>query len=131
RERLRVRVVHPEDADALPDPVADDVSEREPELRPVGRLEVERVDVLVLLRRVLGVLDRAVRALAEPGRVLADEGVIGRGLERDVEGNGDPPALGRRDERPEVLERAEIRMDRRVAALGTTDRPRHPWVPGA
>ena len=43
----------------------------EPHLAPLRRLEVEGVDVLVLLRRVLGVLDAAVGALAEPLRVLA------------------------------------------------------------
>ena len=37
-----------------------------PQRAPVLALEVERVDVLVLLRRVLGVLDRAVGPRAEP-----------------------------------------------------------------
>ena len=56
-----------------------------PQRLPVGALEVERVDVLVLLRRVLGVLDRAVGPVAEPLGVLGDPRVVGRALERDVE----------------------------------------------
>ena len=67
-ERLGVRVVDPEDRDAVADPERDDVLQLAPERLPVVGFEVDRVDVLVLLRRVLGVLDRAVRAMAEPLR---------------------------------------------------------------
>jgi hypothetical protein len=63
-----------------------------PERAPVVRLEVERVDVLVLLRRVLRVLDGAVRPRAEPLRVLLDVRVVGRDLERDVERDLDAAA---------------------------------------
>ena len=48
-------------------------------------LEVERIDVLVFLRRVLGVLDAAVGALAEPLGMRLDVRMVGRALERDVE----------------------------------------------
>ncbi len=48
-------------------------------------VEVDRVDVLVALRRVLGVRDRAVGSVPEPLRVLGDPRVVGRGLEREVE----------------------------------------------
>ena len=53
RERLGVRVVHAEDPDAVIDPELDDVPQLVPERGPRVGLEVERVDVLVLLRRVL------------------------------------------------------------------------------
>ncbi|MEJ7562837.1 MAG: hypothetical protein WKF45_09990, partial [Ilumatobacteraceae bacterium] len=55
RERLRVRVVDAEDRDAGVDPEPDDIAELGPQTGPVVALEVERIDVLVLLRRVLGV----------------------------------------------------------------------------
>ena len=84
-----MRVVDPEDLDAVPDPELEDRAQLVPQGLPVLGLEVERVDVLVFLRRVLGVLDGAVGALAEPGRVLADERVVGRDLERDVERDAD------------------------------------------
>ena len=53
---------------------------------PLGVVvEVERVDVLVLLRRVLRVRDRAVGPGGEPLRVLDDPGVVRRGVQRQVE----------------------------------------------
>ena len=48
-------------------------------------VEVQRVDVLVLLGRVLGVGDGAVGPGGEPLRVLFDPRVIGRGLQGQVE----------------------------------------------
>ena len=97
REGLGVRVVDAEDLDAVADPELEDRAQLVPQALPVLGLEVERVDVLVLLRRVLGVLDRAVGALAEPGRVLRDERVVGRDLEGDVERDAD--ATGSRPRR--------------------------------
>ena len=84
-ERLGVRVVDPEDAHALVDPELHDALQLFPELAPLLGLEVEGVDVLVLLGRILGVLDRAIRAPAEPLRMLGDVGMIGSALEGDVQ----------------------------------------------
>ncbi len=77
REWLGVRVVDAQDPNALLDPEADHVGQALPQRRPVLGLEVERVDVLVFLGRVLGVLDTAVGALAEPCRVLAYPRMVG------------------------------------------------------
>ena len=77
RERLGMWIVHPEDPDSLSDP----------EGAPVVGLEIERIDVLVLLGRVLRILDAAIRTMLEPVRVRAHVRVIGRALERDVEGD--------------------------------------------
>ena len=63
-----MRVVDAEDPDAAVDPEQRDVEQRLPQRPPVVAFEVERVDVLVLLRRILGVLDRAVGPVAEPLR---------------------------------------------------------------
>ena len=53
---------------------------------PVGVVvEVERVDVLVLLRRVLRVGDGAVGQGGEPLRMLGDPRVVGRALQGQVE----------------------------------------------
>ena len=77
REGFGVRVVDPEHADPLLGPVEDDRQKLLPEPSPVLGLEVERVDVLVLLRRVFRVLDRAVGPVLEPLGMLARVGVIG------------------------------------------------------
>ena len=76
-DRLRVRVVDPEHRDALVDPVQHDVAERAPERAPVVGVEVDVVDVLVLLGRVLGVLERAVGPPVEPVRMLLQPRVVG------------------------------------------------------
>ena len=53
---------------------------------PIGP-EVDRIDVLVLLRRVLGVGDRAVGTVVEPLGMLVHPGVVGRALQGVVEGH--------------------------------------------
>ena len=67
-DRLGVRVVDAEDLDPVVDPHLDHPAHLGVDARGVV-VEVERVDVLVLLRRVLGVGDGAVGAGGEPLRV--------------------------------------------------------------
>lgn len=71
-DRLRVKVVHPERAHAMTDPKAEDPEHFLPEGKGFGAVEVERVDVLLLLGRILSVLDGAIGPVKEPLRVLAD-----------------------------------------------------------
>ena len=91
-------------------------------------VEVERVDVLVLLGRVLGVGDGAVRAGGEPLRVLGDPGMVGRALQREVERNLEAEVRGRGHEVVEVVDGAELRMDGVVPAGRGADGPRRPDV---
>ena len=79
---------------------------------PVGGVEVDRVDVLVPLRRVLGELDRAVGPVAEPLGVLGDPGVVGRALEGEVQ----------RD-----LEAVDLRPRRRAPGSRPACRARGGW----
>src|SRR6266853_222145 len=76
-----------------------------------------RVDVLVLLRGVLAVLQGAVGPGPEPLGVLGDPGMVGGGLDREVERNLEAEALGRHDQPVEVGDGAEFRVDGGVAAL--------------
>ena len=80
-----VRVVDAEDPHALLDPVPHDPQHLVEDALGIV-VEVDRVDVLVLLRRVLGVPDGAVGELGEPVGMLGDPRVIGGGLQREVEG---------------------------------------------
>jgi hypothetical protein len=123
RERLRVGVVDPKDPHAFVDPVSDDRKELRPQLSPRFAFEIEGHDVLVFLGRVLGVLDRAVWAVAEPFGVLADVRVVGGALERDVQGDVETFLFGRVQQVAEVVERAELRGDRLMAALRRADGP--------
>ena len=84
-------------------------------------VEVDVDDVLVLLRRVLGELDRSVRTPVEPFRMLADPGMVGRALDREIERDLEAVRVRRVDEPAEVVERAELGMDRVVPAFVRTD----------
>ena len=118
---LGVRVVDAEDRDAAIDPEAHDPQDLAADALVVV-VEVQGIDVLVLLRRVLGVGDRAVGQRREPLRVLGDPRVVGRALQREVEGELETGVLGRADEPLEVGERAELGVDGVVAAVLRPDR---------
>ena len=91
---------------------------------PVLAVEVDVVDVLVALRRVLGVLERAVGAAVEPLRVLASAtgGRASTGS-RSRARSRCPSSCAARDEPLEVGERAELGVDRVVAALRRSRSP--------
>src|SRR5205823_4792899 len=94
-----------------------------PQPLPLLGLEVDRVDVLVFFGRVLGVLDGAVRPVAEPLGVLLDVRVVGRALEGHIHRYLDAQVAGVGDEGVEVFERAEVGVDGRVPAFGAADAP--------
>jgi hypothetical protein len=121
--RLGVRVVDPEDGDAVGDPVPDHPKHLLVEaLRIV--VEVQRIDVLVLLRRVLGVGDGPVGQFGEPVPMLAGPRVVGSALQRQIKGDLQPvPACGV-DEGVEIGDGAQIGMHRVVATGCAADRPR-------
>ena len=123
-----MRVVDAEHPHALLRPEDEDRQQLLPQLAPAVCLEIERVDVLVLLRRVLGVLDRAVRAVLEPFGVLARVRVVGRALEGDVERDIDLLLRSGLDQVLKVRERAEPFVDRLVAAFLRPDGPRAAWL---
>ena len=128
--RLGVRVVDAED----PHPVLDPVQHHPQRLGvDAGRVvvEVDRVDVLVALRRVLRVGDGAVRAHGEPLRVLGHPRVVRRALQREVQRDLHAEVLGARcTNASKSSMRAQLRVDRVVAALGRADRPRRADVAG-
>jgi len=117
-------VVDPEDPDTLIHPEQHHASQLGPERLPVLTLEIERQDVLVLLRGVLGILHRPIRALAKPLGPLRHVGVVRRALERQVEGHLDALRLGLAEETTEVLEAPELRVNRLVAPSVRADGPR-------
>ncbi len=125
RQRLRVRVVDAEDGDAAADPLEDDVEERLPQTAPVLTAEVDVVDVLVALRRVLRVFQRPVGAAVEPLWMLLQPRVVGRALDREVERDLDAELLARlrRGARNSCSVPSDG-SDRVVPALFGADRPR-------
>lgn len=67
--------------------------------------------------------DRAVGADAEPLRVLTHPGVVRRALQRQVQRDLDAVVARLGDEVVEVLDAAEVGMDRVMTALVRADRP--------
>ena len=118
-----MRVVDPEDPDSMRHPEPDDPLDLGIQaLRVI--VEVERVDVLILLRWVLGVGDGAVGARREPLRVLGNPRMVWGGLEREVEGDLHAEVGNCRDEAVEVVDGAEVWMDGVVTAVLRPDGPR-------
>ena len=130
RKGLGVRIVDAEDGDTLLHPELENALQLFPESHPVFGLEVEWIDVLVLLRRILGVLHGSVGAPGEPLGMRFHVRVVGRALERDVERDVDADLPRLRYETPKIVQRPELRMNGFVAALFRTDRPRAAHVVG-
>src|SRR5207245_2165639 len=122
-EGLGVRVVDPEDPDSLLCPEEGDLEQLGPQPTPGGGREIEGVDVLVLLGRVLRVLDAPVGAVPEPFRVLLDVGMVRGALEGQVESDLEAVLPGPLDQPPEAGQGAELGMDLEVATLFGPDGP--------
>src|SRR5438046_4843296 len=120
---LGVRVVDAEDTDALLDPVVHDALQLVPKLPPVRRFEIEGVDVLILLGRILRVLDGPIRAAPEPFRMFPHVRMVRRALVRNVERHVDAVFTSLGEEPLEILQRPELRVDRLVTAFGRPDGP--------
>src|SRR5713226_8688079 len=122
-ERLGVRVVDAKYFDAASDPEIDDAFQLAPQGAPVSRLEIERIDVLVLLRRIFGVLHAAVGPVLEPSRMLRHVGMVRRALECQVHRDLYAERARHDQKAIEVSEAAELRQDVLMASLGGTDSP--------
>ena len=121
-DRLGVRVVDAEDRHPVRDPQLE-----QPQALVVdslrGVVEVDRVDVLVLLRWVLRVGDGAVDAGGEPLRVLLHPRVVRGCLQGEVQGYLHTQVMGVGDEAVEVREGAKIWVDGVMAASRGTNGP--------
>src|SRR5580704_5538538 len=83
-KRLGMGIVDAKYFDAAGNPEIDDAFELVPQSAPIACFEIERIDVLVFLRRVLGVLHAAVGPMLEPLRMLRDVRMVGSALKRNV-----------------------------------------------
>ncbi len=125
RQRFRMRIVDAENAHARLDPEQDHVAQGEPQIGfRIVRVEIRVHDVLIFLRRIFGVAQRAVGAPGEPGRMLFQPRVIGRALNREVECDLEAVFMRGGEHLPEVVERAEFGMHGRVAAFLAASRVR-------
>ncbi|MNK93991.1 hypothetical protein D3C87_1141810 [compost metagenome] len=117
-QRLGVRVVHAENLHPLLDPADDDVAQLHPETGDrFNGIEIDVDDVLVFLRRVLRVFDRAVGAPVEPARMLFEPRVVLGTLDGEVEGDFQPILRRCGHQSTEVFAGAQLRVNRFVPAL--------------
>jgi hypothetical protein len=70
-------------------PEVDDALQLFPQRAPVLGFKVERVDVLILFGRILGILHAAVGTVLEPERMGLDIGMVRRALKCEVESDLD------------------------------------------
>ena len=85
--------------------------------------EIERENILIKFRRILGILYRAVRTGPKPFAMLLDVRMIRRALECDIESDFQSVFVCAGDELFEILQRSELWMNGGVAAFIGTDCP--------
>ena len=82
-----VRIIHTKDAHPALGPKQNDALHLRPEVAPVFAVKIQWINIFVLFRRVLRVFDRAVGAFVEPIGMLFDVRMIGRTIDREIEGD--------------------------------------------
>ena len=120
RERLGMRIVNAEDFNAFASPEQNNVLDFLPEFLVVLVVVVERVDVFVLLGRVFGELDAAIRFVVEPFRVRLHIRVVGAAVECNVQRKAKTFSTSSFCKMFEVLHRSEFRIDIVMAAVLVT-----------
>src|SRR3546814_19539234 len=88
---LRVRIVDTEDAHAVSRPEQDHVTQRVPDRGQGAAVEVDVDAVLVLIRWILGDLDRAVRPPVDPLRMFPQPGLVRRAIDGETHSASPPP----------------------------------------
>ena len=85
--------------------------------------KLERIDVLILLGWILGILHGAIGAPPKPFGVLRHIRMVGGTLEGNIQRNVDTVFTRLREEAPKVLQRAELWMNRLVSPLRRANPP--------
>ena len=111
---LGVGVIHAECAHTMFDPVLHHAENFLVDALLIV-VEVQGVNVLVFLRWVFCIGNRAVRQHGEPFGVLCGPGVIRRALQRQVQGHLKTQLLGLGHQGVEILNGAQLRVYRIVA----------------
>ena len=117
-----MRIVDAENADPLVRPEHERIAQFHPQGVGLRTIKIDIDDVLILLRRIFGILDRAVRTENEPFGMLLDPRVVRRALNGKVQSDLHFQFLRPTDERTEIVHRPQLRMDGLMAALLRTDR---------
>ena len=120
-EGLGVGIVHAEDGDAHVHPELQDRLDLLPEVLAILAEEVEGIDVLVPLGRVLGALDGPVLLAVVPVRMVLHVGMVRRAVEGEVQGHLEAAIVAGGDEGAAFLEGSQLRVHGLVAAVRVAD----------
>src|SRR5690625_920252 len=109
RQGFCVRVVDSKNSHALVEPEEHDVSQGVPERRESLAIEVDIDDILILLRRIFGILDGAIGPPVEPFWMLLYPGVIRRTLNGEIQRDLQPLLTRCRHQPGEILKATQLR----------------------
>ena len=121
-------IVDTKHAHATVCPEKHDADHLGPQLRPVFTAKIERKYVFVFLGRIFRELNRSIRALIKPFRVLTHIGVIRGTIDREIECDLHSAFAHFTLEPIEIVERTERWLDRFVTARLASNRPRHAGI---
>src|SRR6476620_5817067 len=124
RKSFGVGIVDSKDLDTLLDPEQEHVSAFAPHRLPIFAFEIERVDVLVFLWRILGILNCAVGPAAKPLPVIVYVRMVRRDLKRDIECNLDLVLLCLAQQFSKLIQCAEVRVNAFMTAFPAAYCPR-------
>src|SRR6266567_2567725 len=90
---------------------------------PFGVFKIEWEDILIKFRRILGILNRAVRPCPKPLSMLLHVGVVRCALECNIKGHFQSVSIGLGDELLEIFQCSQLWMNGSMTAFFRTDRP--------
>src|SRR5690606_7049697 len=108
---------------SLFDPIEENRAKFLPQRFPIVRFKIERIDVLVFLRRILSILYGAIGTFTKPLRVSLYIRMVRCALKRDIHGDINSKLCCGVDERAKVFDRAQLRVNALVSAVLAADRP--------
>ncbi len=127
-QRFGVRIINPKNGHSPFYPEEKNREEFLPESSPIGRFKIDGIDVLVLFRRVLSILDRPVGSDDKPFRMLLHIGMVRGTLKGNIQGNLQPQLLRFGHKKGEILFSPQVGMKCLVPSLFAADRPRRTGV---
>src|SRR4029077_20403789 len=89
-DRFGVRIIDPKYAHTPLRPEKDDADHLRPELGPLFAPKIQWKNGLVLLRRIFGIFNGAIRSLVKPIRMFLNVRMIGRAVDREIESDLHP-----------------------------------------
>ena len=121
--RLRVRVIHPERGHSYLHPEHHHLVDLRIDIRGII-IKIQRINILVLLRRILRIRDRAVRLRREEIPMLYRPRVIRCRLQRQINRNLQPQLLRILQQGLKIINRPQLWVHGIMPTLGRTHSPR-------